>query len=454
MSHPARPTTVRYRVMGLMCVLAFLTYYDRFSIVRAQEGMKRDLGLTDADLGWLVGTFFLAYSIFEIPGGWLGDRYGARKTLTRIVLAWSLFTALTGSVSGFAWLLAVRFLFGAGEAGAFPNIARVQSAWLPLRSRAAASGTIWLFARWGGAMAPFIFGSITRMVESAQRSTAGAPGLDWLSGVSSWRISFWISGLLGLAWIAAFLPLFGDNPAEHRGVNSGELELIRAGGGRTPARHEHIPGMWRMLLRSPSVLAISALYFFASTGFSFYASWLQRYMEDVHHLSYTRSEWLAALPLLLGGAACFLGGWLSDWVVRRTGRRRLGRAIFPVGGYLIAAAATFAIRYVHTPEQATICMCIAAFSFDLGQGANWASIVDIGGRYAGTAAGFLNMVGNSAGAIAPRLGALAFTTLGWNSLFALYALAYVLAASMWLLIDPTRRFYEGRLGEEAAPASN
>jgi MFS family permease len=440
-----RPTHVRYRVLAFMCVLSFLTYYDRFSMLRAQQGMKDTLGLTDEQLGILIGVFFAAYSLFEIPGGWLGDRFGPRVTLARIVLAWSLFTALTGSATGFTTLLICRFLFGVGEAGAYPNIARVQSAWLPRKSRAWASGVIWLCARWGGALAPLIFGTVSRTFESAGwKSMMHTLGLEALANAASWRAGFWVSGVMGVIWVLLFYPWFRNAPSEKAAVNAAELALIRADGGGQPIKHVTEPGMWSKLLRSPSVWAISMQYFFASCGWSFYASWLQRYMQDVHHLAYDKSEWLSAAPLLLGGISCLVGGMLSDFVVRKTGRRRFGRAIFPVTGFIIATIATFAIRWVHTPQQATVCLCIAAFFFDFGQGANWASIVDIGGRFAGTAAGFLNTCSNSAGSAIPYIAALLFNSIGWNALFAFYACAYLLAASMWLFIDPTKPFYEDK----------
>src|SRR3954451_3005286 len=141
------PTRVRWTVMAFLCALAFLTYFDRFCIVRAQKDIMRDLRLDDAQMGWIMGAFWLAYALFEIPGGWLGDRYGARGSLVRIVLAWSVFTALSGCATGFLSLLTYRFLFGVGEAGAFPNMARVQSAWLPTQSRARWGGLLWLMAR-------------------------------------------------------------------------------------------------------------------------------------------------------------------------------------------------------------------------------------------------------------------------------------------------------------------
>jgi MFS transporter, ACS family, glucarate transporter len=127
---------VRYVVLAFLCALSFLTYFDRVCIVRAQGEIQHDLGLTDPEMGLVLGAFWLAYALFEIPSGWMGDRFGARRTLSRIVLAWSIFTALSGAAVGFTSLLAYRFLFGLGEAGAYPNIARIQSRWLPERTRA------------------------------------------------------------------------------------------------------------------------------------------------------------------------------------------------------------------------------------------------------------------------------------------------------------------------------
>ena len=217
-----RPTHVRYGVMAFLCALSFLTYFDRVCIMRAQGDIQRDLGLSDTMMGTIMGAFWFAYAVFEIPVGWWGDRFGSRRTLSRIVLAWSLFTALSGSATGFLSLLAFRFLFGLGEAGAYPNMARIQSRWLPARARGRAGGLLWLMARWGGAFSPVIFGAMLRAFESpAARSVFGS--------VASWRLGFWASGLLGLIWVALFYPWFRDEPAEKRGVNVAELALIRSG---------------------------------------------------------------------------------------------------------------------------------------------------------------------------------------------------------------------------------
>jgi MFS family permease len=429
--------------MAFLCGLAFLTYFDRFNIVEAQKAIQKDLRLTDPQLAWVMGAFWLAYALFEIPGGWLGDRYGARGSLARIVLAWSLFTALSGSATGFYSLLAYRFLFGVGEAGAFPNMARVQAAWLPARSRARWGGLLWLMARWGGAFSPIIVGHMLRAFDST-------PFRDFVRGtflehVASWRLGFYASGLVGLVWVVAFWPYFRDRPEDKKSVNQAELDLIREGRPAAASDDAHAPpprALWASLFSSPSLWAFALLYLHVSFGWSFFASWIPRYFEDVQGTKFHRSEWMRVYPLFLGGISCLAGGALCDHLVRRTGRKRLYRALFPVAGYTVAAIALVSLRFVKTPEQAAIVLCVVGVASDFGQGANWASIVDIGGRYAGVATGLINTVGNLGHFVQPVVGQWLFNTFGWDTLFVAYAAAYCVAASMWLVIDPTRRFYE------------
>jgi MFS family permease len=430
--------------MMFLCVLSFLTYYDRQCIVRAQEDIQKSLNLSDQQLGIVLGAFWLAYGLFEIPGGWMGDRFGTRLTLTRIVLAWSLFTALTGMATGFASLLAYRFLFGVGEAGAYPNIAHVQSRWLPITERARAGGVVWLCARSGAAFAPLIFGTITRSIDSVRASVDESEVSSWLSGLESWRIAFFISGVLGVFWCLAFYPWFRDDPAQKKSVGAAELQHIQSGRGPITAGHHMEPGMWRSLFSSPSLWAVAAYYVCGSFGWSFFVSWMPRYMKVAHGVAFEKSEWSSAWPLLCGGIACLVGGVLSDALVKRTGWRRLGRAVFPICGCATAAAAMFAIPHVSTHRDAVLLMCLASAAFDFGQAATWASVVDIGGRHAGIALGFINMVGSLGNALQPSIGERVFNTFGWNTLFGFYSVAFLLAMMTWTIINPKERFYEER----------
>ncbi|MDB5357024.1 MAG: major facilitator superfamily 1 [Phycisphaerales bacterium] len=442
----ARPTHVRYAVMGFLCVLSFLTYFDRVCIMRVQENVQHDLSINDRQMGWVFSAFWLAYALFEIPGGWWGDRFGARRTLTRVVLAWSLFTALSGCATGFLSLLTFRFLFGVGEAGAYPNIARVQSRWLPADAQARAGGLLWLVARWGGALSPILFGSLLRLFDSpGMRSLLGhLPMLGFLGRLPAWRLGFVASGLAGIGWVALFYPWFRDEPADKPSVNAAELELLRSGQQlkREASAHRGDARIWPALFSSPSLWALAMLYVFGSFGWSFFVTWMPKYLLQAHNIEYAKSEWMSSLPLLCGGAACLAGGWLSDWVVRITGRKRFGRAVFLIGGRIIAAAAIFAVPHVHTAHQAVALMCITMAAFDLGQGPAWAAIIEVGGAYAGLAAGFVNTLGNFGGNfVQPIVGAQIFSRFGWPTLFAVYAASYLLSGAMWLFINPERRFY-------------
>jgi len=446
-STPAsRPTHKRFAVMALLCGLSFLTYFDRVCIMRARNDIQHDLSLSDEQFGIVMGAFWLAYGLFEIPAGWFGDRSGARFTLTRIVLAWSLFTSLSGAATGFVSLVTFRFLFGVGEAGAYPNMARIQSRWLPVAVRAQAGGLLWLMARWGGAFSPVIFGSMLRFYDSAAfRATLGSlPLLNALHETPAWRLTFFSAGLVGLAWCLVFFFYFRDDPRDKKSVNAAELALITGGMDRPEIEIGTRAAIWKALFTSRSLWAMGLLYLSGSFGWSFFVSWMPKYFEDVHHLKYEKSEWMSVLPLFCGGISCFVGGWLSDRFLSRWQNRWLAKALFPMCGYTIAAGAMLGLRLARTPEDAVILLTVAAAGFDFGQGANWATIIGIGGKYVGCVTGFVNMVGNMGNVLQPVIGEKIFNTFSWNTLFIVLACAYLFAASMWLFIDPQVTFYERR----------
>lgn len=452
MTESARPTIVRHWVMFYLGVLAFLTYFDRICIARAQSVIIDDLGITTPQMGWIMGAFWFAYAVFELPAGWMGDRYGARVTLTRIVLAWSVFTALSGTAVGFFSLFAYRFLFGIGEAGAFPNMARIQSRWLPVATRPRAGGLLWMLARWGGAFSIPLFGAMMRFFgsDAFRDSIDGIPVLGLLAGQEAWRISFWAAGAMGLVWCAAFYPWFRDDPAEKAGVNAAELALIRSGARPEKKEGHSMPGhLWGKLLLNRSLLALGVLYLCGSFGWSFFASWMPKYFKEVQKMAYEESEWMAAAPLFFGGISCLVGGVLCNRWAARAKNKWLARAMFPMCGYLVAATAMFLIPYVSTPTQAIVLLCIAEAAHDFGQGANWSTIVDIGGAYAGVSAGMINTIGNMGNAFQPYIGARIIESAGWNTVFVVYACAFLIAASMWLFVDPTKTFYEGDEHAEA-----
>jgi len=441
-----RPTRKRYIVMTFIGLLAFLTYFDRVFISWVGEYLERDLKITDQQMGFVLGTFWFAYALFEIPGGWLADRYGAKKALSRIVIAWSVFTALSGSATGYMSLLFYRFMFGVGEAGAYPAMARVQSKWLPVQSRAWFGGVLWALSRWGGAFSPVVFGYLMDFfISSRFKSFVTHIGLTHLANMPEWRLVFWTAGLFGLIWVAFFLPWFKDEPAEKKSVNEAELNLIKAGRQARDEGGKHMD--WKILgqlFTSRSMWIVAGIGLLVSYCFSFWVSWLPKYLKAVQGLDLKQNKWLGALPMLFMGISCLVTGRISDWFVRRTGRKFFGRALLPVTGLFCSAAALIAIQHAHTPKQAIVLLCVAAFCVDMNQSCHWANIVDIGGRYAAMAFGFMNMIGNIGNSIAPPINERLFNGYGWNALFTVNAIILCSATIFWFFNDPNKRFYDER----------
>jgi ACS family glucarate transporter-like MFS transporter len=448
----ASPTRVRFGVLGFVSSLSLLAYLDRVCIMRFKEEIHADLGLDDAQMGWVFAAFLIGYALFEVPAGWMGDAWGSRRVLTGIVLCWSLFTALTGCVGRFAldpgWqigvgsltvpivldsllvLFLVRFLFGVGEAGAFPNIARVIGVWFPFRERALAQGAIWMAARLGGAMAPFVVGR--------------------LATAFSWRSAFWILGASGGVWCVAFFLWFRDSPEDKTACNAAERALIR---GDHPSREkrsvDHAWPPWRPLVSSVSVWALCLASCGVSFGWYFYPTWQPEYLKQVHHLSYADSELVSGLPFLCGAVGCLAGGRLSDQLVRRTGNRRWGRSLIGCLGFGGAGLCVLGSGFATAAWQAIALLCLAFLINDLAIPVIWAACTDISGRYAGTIAGIMNMAGGIGAILSPILIPRVIqilpptyeVALRWRMIFAGLAVSWILAALAWLFIDASQPLF-------------
>jgi MFS family permease len=449
------PTRVRYRVLGFACALSMITYLDRVCMGSAVRDIVDAFGLrTEADLNLVLTAFTFAYAAFEVPSGWLGDVYGPRRTLIRIVLIWSTFTALTGSVtaggflflSGMATLTIVRFFFGLGEAGAYPNITRALHNWFPRNERGWSQGMVWMSGRFMGGITPVV----------------------WLllvdKGLMSWRWAFWIFGLLGLIWCSGFAFWFYDRPEQDPSTNDSERELI----GRDPeaaAGHARVP--WGRFLRSGNLWALCFMYFCGSYGWYFNITYLPSFIE--RQMKIEPQDPLGALykggPLLLGSLSCLLGGSLSDWFIRRTGNRRWGRRLFGLVGHGLCALCYVVCIFTFTSDawMFALPLSLAAFWNDLTMGSAWATCQDIGRRYAAIVAGCMNTIGNLGGAAAVWLTgeilkyylnayAAAHETSaallsgaekneaqlpGYRLSLILYTLAYCIAVLLWLRIDST-----------------
>jgi len=412
------PTRVRHQVLAFTLVLTAIAYLDRVCIATAAPAIKADLHLSDVQMGYVFSAFTFAYALFEVPSGWLADRFGARLMLTRIVSWWSVMTAATGWVGGFASLFAVRFLFGMGEAGAFPSIARAYARWLSAAERGRAFGLALMTAALGGAATqPLVVVLLERI---------------------HWRHTFPIFGAVGCVWAVAWFVWFRDDPRQHPGVNADELELI--GVPADPAHHQ-VP--WGRLARSRNLWVICAMYFSAIYGWYFYITWLPTYLIKERGFELQAVGYLAALPLVAIAAGVFVGGWVSDVLVRRFGQR-IGRRIPGVIGLPAAAVAVVAATWTTDGTTSAILFAAAAGLAALGVSPGWAVCLEVGGPHAGVVTGAMNTLGNLGGALSPVVIGFCLERWGsWSISLMTVAALYLVAAACWMMIDASESVVEG-----------
>lgn len=412
---PQKPTRARHWVVVFAITLAILSYIDRVCISQAAPVMTHDLGLSKVQMGYVFSAFTLAYALFEIPGGWLGDWMGPRKVLMRIVVWWSFFTAATGWAWNFASLWLTRFLFGAGEAGCFPNLTKAFTTWLPQDERVRAQGIMWTFARWGGAFTP--------------------PLVVLAFQYFSWRHAFGVFGAIGVIWAVFFFRWFRDNPREHPSVNEAELALLK-GAENMASGHGDVP--WRKLATSRSVWLLWGQYFFTSYPWYFYITWLPTYLQEHRRLDASTSATYAIFPLLFGGFGALLSGFLSPRIARWTGSLRFARRVMGATGMLGGCVFLWLAVQFDNPLWTMLAMGMASFSNDLMLPCAWGACMDVGGKYTGTLSGSMNMMGNLGGFVAPIAGGyiLHLTGGNWNAYLYSMSAVYVLAALCWLPMDP------------------
>jgi MFS transporter, ACS family, glucarate transporter len=471
------PTRARYWVIVFAVTLSILAYIDRVCISQAAPLISKDLNFSKSEMGLVFSAFALAYALFEIPGGWMGDWMGPRKVLMRIVIWWSAFTAITGGMWNMTSMWLCRFLFGAGEAGCFPNLTKAFSVWLPTEERVRAQGIMWTFARWGGAFTP--------------------PLVIGVLAYISWRQAFVLFGAMGVIWAVWFYKWFRDNPHEHPAVNEAEWELLKhnavnaqshgdvsrsslikaasavlsvatalavtsliapkyatylllamvlGGGlfGHLWAR-KHRGTIWGEMLCSKSVWLLWAQYFCLSFPWYFYITWLPTYLQEHRKLSPLDSAYYAILPLLLGGMGSLFCGFVSPAVTKLTGSIGSTRRLMASLGFLGAGVMLIVSIQLDDPLYGMICMGMASFFNDLVMPGAWAACMDIGGKYAGTLSGSMNMMGNMAGFVAPMLGGYILDTYklssgasDWNLFLYVMAGVYLTGTIIWPFINPTK----------------
>ncbi len=396
--------------------LAAITYLDRVAIGVARPHIARDLNLSPTQMGYVFSAFYLSYALFEIPTGWWGDRVGTRKVLTRIVCWWSAFTVLTGFAFNYSSLLAIRFLFGAGEAGAWPNVARTFSRWFPRRERGTVQGTFFMGAHLAGGLTPLLATTLLAYMD--------------------WRTLFVLFGSIGFVWAFAWFRWFRDSPSEHPDVSAAERAVIESGAAPDSG---HLLGAtdWKRLLANRTVVCLCLMYFTQTFGNAFYVTWLPTYLAS-RGLTGTTGSILSGLPLMFSVAADFSGGVATDRAVRRMGLR-LGRII--TGGGALAAAGLFTIAgtFTDSPVAAALLIALGGASSNFLLGSAWATCLDIGGRRAGSVSAAMNTSGQVGAIFSPILVAFVIQRVADGSA-PLYLTGglFLLGATCWLWVDPTK----------------
>ena len=415
-SSGSRPTHVRHVVLGLTVAAYMITYMDRQVLATTRPAIMEELGISLVAMGWVTFAFRMAYALFQVPGGWLGDTIGARRALTMVVSWWSAFTALTALAWSAASMIVIQVFFGLGEAGAFPIATRSLSRWMRPTERGFAQGITHAGSRLGGAITPPIV------------ALAIVPFFGW-------RAAFYAFGVLGVVWSAVWFYYYRDTPEEHAGVNEAERELI-AGGIKRKATGS-VP--WRQILSHGNLWVLSVMYFFYNYNLNVYQDWFPTYLRQAKGMTLAQMGIYASLPLLSGVIGDLAGGWFSDHVLRRTGNINLARRWVAIAGFLLSAAATVPAVLAHDPKVSVAFYCVAFFGLEWTVGISWAVTLDIGGDFAGSVSAVMNMLGNIGGAVAATVVTYTAARYGWNVPFLMTAGLCLIAAVLYLKIDASRR---------------
>lgn len=405
----------RYRVLGFLSFLSIITYVDRVCIAVAGKSIQEDLGLRPDQWGWVLGAFTISYGLFEVPTGAMGDRIGPRRVLTRIVVWWSGFTALTGACVSWSQLMIVRFLFGAGEAGAFPNMSACIARWFPTVERARALGFVWMATRVGGALTPILVIPIQQAY--------------------GWPASFYTFGVVGVVWTAAWYWWFRDRPRDQPNITAGELVEIGEAGA-VPGVHVKAP--WRRLLAQPNLWWIMLMYHtYCWSGF-FYLSWLHVFLQNGRGFTKQDLVFMSWLPFVFGAIANLLGGFTSDLLVRRYGLK-WGRRLVGAGGLGLSTLFIGATLFTDDKLLSVVFLALGYAGSDFMLPVAWAVCMDVGRRHVGAITGAMNMAGQIGSFLTVvTFGYIVNATGSYDAPLVPIVMMTAISALVWLKIDPTR----------------
>ena len=408
---------VRYLVLLLTFLTSFIMYMDRVCMGTAAPSIMADFGLSKIAMGWSSSAFNWAYALFQVPGGWMADRYGPRLVLAGAMAWWSAFTAATGMSFNAASLAGARFLFGMGEAAAFPASSRALVRWLPVSRRAFGQGFQHAGSRFGAAVTP--------------------PAVVFLITRLSWHWVFYIFGIVGMLWAAGWYVYYRDYPQDHPSVNQRELEILRASGfADKPAERPAVP--WGRILASRNLWFLSAMYFCYGWVLWMYLFWLPTYLVEARHFTQLKMGLAASTPLLAATLTNMLGGWVSDKLAHRLSDLRRGRLLVSMLGFAVAGISLIPGVLADDATTGLLCLTLALAGLELTVAVSWAICLDIGGDFTGSVSSVMNTLGNVGGAISAVVIGYLATHLGWNWPFLVASGMCIAAAFIATQIDPNR----------------
>jgi sugar phosphate permease len=419
----ARPSKGRWYVLLLISVMYLITYLDRVNISTAAPEISKEFGFDKLTMGVIFSAFAWSYALFQVPGGWLSDRFGARGVLTGVVGFWSIMTAATAGAFSATSFIAIRFLFGVGEAGAFPGATRAMQLWYPPRERGLVQGVTHSASRLGAAIAP--------------------PIVVLIMSELGWRPVFYICGAVGFLWTLWWALTYRNLPEDHPLVNKTELQAIRgvdsSGVIKPPPMEQQTNVPWMTLIRSPNMWAIMCAYFTYVYCLWIFLSWLPSYLIEARHFTLLKVGIYASLPLFAGVIGDTLGGLATDWLLKKTGSAKISRRTVAIVGLLGCAICIVPAALTDNALVAVGGLTASMFFLEFTIGPSWAVPMDTGGKYSGTVSGMMNMAGNFGAAISPIVfGALAQVG-NWEAPFIVAAGLLVVGSAIWAFwLDPDK----------------
>jgi len=404
-------------VLSMLCAMYLILFVDRVNISTVGPLMRPDLGISNTQLGLAFSAFAIPYALFQLIGGWIGDKFGPRLTLSACCGMVALSTILMGAATGFASLFALRLALGFGEGAAFPTATRAMSNWTPVGSWGFAQGITHSFSRIGIAVTP--------------------PLMAGLLAVVSWRGSFVILGVASLFWILAWAWYFRNDPHEHPAITQADLAALPERRGKNrPA----IP--WLRLARR--ILPVTIVDFCYGWTLWLFLSWIPAFFFENYHLNLQSSALFSAGVLFAGVIGDTVGGVVSDLLLRKTGSLVVARRSVIVAGFLGAFVFLMPVVLIHDLKVAAVCLSLAFFFAELIVAPIWSVPMDIAPRYAGSASGMMNFGFGVAGLVSPSsFGYLVDRTGNWVVPFIGSIVLLLLGAVLALRLRPDRPFVEG-----------